>query len=173
MGAETAPEEASVPRDRVGRWLYRASEAFALAGGAIFVAIAIMSVASIASRALFGRPLSGDYELVQAACAIFVALCLPFCQMVGGNIIVDFFTTRASTSTQRRLDAFGAFLLGAVMLLVTWRVVAGTLAMRESGETSTILGWPTWYTYAAMIPGAALTAAIGFYTAWRHWKSQR
>ena len=64
--------------------------------GAIFVAIAIMSSVSIASRALFARPLSGDYELVQAGTAIFVALCLPYAQLRYANIIVDFFTTRAS-----------------------------------------------------------------------------
>jgi TRAP-type C4-dicarboxylate transport system permease small subunit len=148
-----------------GRWLLRAAESFALAGGAIFVVIAILSVSSIASRALFSKPLSGDYELVQQGCAVFVALCLPLCQMRYGNIIVDFFTTRLSRAAQRRLDAIGALLLALAMTLVTWRVAAGTIGMRESGETTTILGWPVWYTYAAMIPGVALTAVAGFYTA--------
>ncbi|HVF64171.1 MAG TPA: TRAP transporter small permease [Casimicrobiaceae bacterium] len=159
--------------DALGRALERASEAFALIGGAIFVGIAIMSVASIASRWLFNKPLSGDYELVQAGCAVFVAMCLPIAQMRGANIIVDFFTTRASPSTQRKLDAVGALLLGVVMLLLFWRLSAGTISMREAGETSTILGWPTWTTYALMLPGVALTAAAGFYTAWRRMKESR
>lgn len=158
------------PQDPFGHWLRRLSEAFALAGGAIFVAIAMMSVGSIASRALFNQPLSGDYELVQVGCAIFVSLCLPICQVAGANIIVDFFTTRASSRTQRRLDAAGALLLGAVMLLVAWRLGAGTLSMREAGETTTILGWPVWYTYAAMVPGVTLTALAGFHTAWLRWR---
>ena len=158
------------PDDPLGRSLYRLSEWFALAGGAIFVGIAIMSVASIASRALFSRPIQGDYELVQVGCAVFVALCLPICQMAGANIIVDFFTTRASIATQRWLDAFGALLLGLVMALVTWRVAAGTLSMREAGETTTILGWPVWWTYALMVPGVALTALAGFHAAWVHWR---
>ena len=165
--------ERLVPADRLGRALFRACEVFALVGGAIFVGIAIMSFASIASRSLFNQPIPGDYELVQVACAMFVAMCLPICQMLGGNIIVDFFTTRLSTATQRRLDAFGALLLALVMLLVGWRLAAGTLSMRETGETSTIVGWPTWYTYAAMVPGVLLTSAAGFYTAWRHWLSAR
>jgi TRAP-type C4-dicarboxylate transport system permease small subunit len=163
----TAPH---LPADPFGRWLYRMSEWFALAGGAIFVGIAIMSVASIASRALFSTPIQGDYELVQAGCAVFVALCLPICQMHGANIIVDFFTTRASVVTQRRLDAIGALLLGLVMALVAWRLAAGTLSMREAGETTTILGWPVWYTYALMVPGVALTALGGLHSAWVHWR---
>ena len=146
------------------RWLHRLAEAFALAGGAIFVAIAIMSAGSIASRALFSRPLQGDYEMVQQGCAVFVALCLPICQMRYGNIIVDFFTTRLPAATQRRLDAIGALILGLVMALVAWRLVAGTISLRESGETTTILGWPVWWTYTAMVPGVALTALAGFHT---------
>jgi TRAP-type C4-dicarboxylate transport system permease small subunit len=82
-----------------------------------------------------------------------------------GNIIVDFFTTRLAPATQRRLDAVGALLLGLVMALVSWRLVAGTISLREAGETTTILGWPVWYTYAAMVPGVILTAIAGFYTA--------
>lgn len=148
-----------------GRWLMRVCEWFALAGGAIFVGIAIMSVVSITSRALFSKPLQGDYELVQVASAVFVAMCLPLCQMRYGNIIVDFFTTRLSRASQRRLDAAGALLLALVMTLVSWRLMAGTISLREAGETTTILGWPVWWTYALMVPGAALTAIAGFYTA--------
>jgi TRAP-type C4-dicarboxylate transport system permease small subunit len=166
--ASTRPR---LPADPLGRWLHRTSQWFALAGGAIFVGIAIMSVASIASRALFSRPIQGDYELVQVGCAVFVALCLPICQMVGANIIVDFFTTRAPLAAQRRLDAIGALLLGLVMALVAWRLAAGTLSMREAGETTTILGWPVWYTYALMVPGVALTALAGFYSAWTQWRA--
>ena len=162
---------ADAPRGAWGRAIYRASEALALAGGAIFVGIAIMSVGSIASRALFSTPIQGDYELVQIGSSVFVALCLPICQIAGANINFDFFTTRASPATQRRLDAIGALLLALVMALVTWRLIAGTVSMHEAGETTTILAWPVWWTYAAMIPGVALTAVAGAYVAWTHWQA--
>jgi len=152
------------------RWLYALAEWFAMIGGAIFVAIAALSAVSIASRALFSAPLSGDYELVQAGTAIFVALCLPLCQLRYANIIIDFFTTRTSERTQRMLDALGALLLGLVMALCAWRLAVGTISMRESNETSAILGWPIWYTYAAMVPGIALTAIAGFYVALLRWR---
>jgi TRAP-type C4-dicarboxylate transport system permease small subunit len=149
----------------LGRGLLRLCEWFALLGGAIFVGIAVMSVASIASRAMFSKPLSGDYELVQIGCATFVAMCLPLCQVRYGNIIVDFFTTRLPLAVQRRLDAIGALMLALVMALVAWRLFVGTLSIRESGETTTILGWPVWWTYGSMVPGVALTAVAGLYTA--------
>ena len=141
--------------------LVRLAELFAYAGGAIFVVIALLSVGSIVSRALFSRPLQGDYELVQYATAVFVSLCLPLTQLRRANIIVDFFTVKAQPSTRAWLDAFGALLLAFVMAVLAWRLTAGMLSMREVGETTTILGWPLWIAYAAMVPGVALTAVLG------------
>ena len=154
-------------------WLERACALFALLGGAVLTALALMSVASIAGRTLFSRPLPGDYELVQTGCAVFVALCLPYCQLKRANIIVDFFTTNASPRAQLCLDAFGALLLALVMLLIAWRTGAGVFTMRASGETTTILGMPAWWTYAAMLPGIALTALVGFRDAFRTYRRAR
>jgi len=155
-------------------WLDRACALCALAGGAILTLLALMSVASITGRALLSKPLQGDYELVQTGCALFVALCLPYCQLKRANIIVDFFTTNASARTQLRLDAFGALLLALVMLLLAWRTGAGLITMRSSGETTTILGMPAWWTYAGMLPGIALTALVAFRDALRmHRRSHR
>jgi TRAP-type C4-dicarboxylate transport system permease small subunit len=153
--------------------LERACALFALLGGAVLTALALMSVASIAGRALFSRPLQGDYELVQTGCAVFVALCLPYCQLKRANIIVDFFTTNASERTRQRLDAIGALLVALVMLLIAWRTGAGLLSIRASGETTTILQMPTWWTYAAMLPGVALTALVAFREAFRIYAGSR
>ena len=149
-------------------WLLATAELFAYLGGAIFVVIAILSVGSIASRALWSRPLQGDYELVQLGGAVFVSLCLPITQMRTANIIVDFFTVRSAPAKRAWLDAAGALLLALVMTLLAWRLSAGTLAMREAGETTTILGWPLWIAYAAMVPGIALTALAALSNALDH-----
>lgn len=154
--------ELLAPEPRAPTWIDRASEVCALLGGAVLTALALMSVASIAGRALFSQPLSGDYELVQTGCAVFVALCLPYCQLKNANIIIDFFTAKASRRTQGRLDALGALLVGLVMLLIAWRTGVGLLSIRTSGETTTILGMPTWWTYAGMLPGIVLTALVAF-----------
>ncbi|MEO8485931.1 MAG: TRAP transporter small permease [Betaproteobacteria bacterium] len=145
-----------------------AAAACAYAGGAIFIVIAMLAVGSIVSRAIWSKPLQGDYELVQVAGAVFVSLCLPLTQLRHANIIVDFFTVRVKPSTRAWLDAFGAALLALVMALLAWRLCVGTISMREAGETTTILGWPLWYAYAAMVPGIALTATIAFASAREH-----
>lgn len=165
--------QASAPRDFAGKWLGRVCRWFAVIGGVVLVAMTLMSVASIAGRSLFGKPVPGDFELIQIGCAICVAAFLPWCQMQGGNIIVDFFTVRVSTKTQAWLDVFGALLLTAVMLLVGWRTGVGALTVMAAGETSMIMGFPSWIGYAFMVPGFALTALAGLYTAYGAWRGSR
>jgi TRAP-type C4-dicarboxylate transport system permease small subunit len=155
----------------VGRLLDNASIGLALVAGLVLVSIALMSAVSIVSRALFSLPIQGDYELVQQGCAIFVACCLPMAQIRYANIIVDFFTTAASERTQGRLDAVGALVVAVVMTVVAWRTGVGLVDMYRAGQTTTILGIPTWYTYAAMMPGLALCAIVGFYCAVEKWAS--
>ena len=169
-----AERQARAAQDVVGVWLGRVCRWFAVVGGAVLVAMTLMSVASIIGRSLFGKPVPGDFELIQIGTAICVAAFLPLCQVEGGNIIVDFFTVRASNRVQGWLDLFGALLLSAVMLLVGWRTGAGALTVKDSGETSMIMGFPSWIGYAFMVPGFALTALAGLhgaYAAWRRTKS--
>ena len=156
---------------RVARALEWLCRAFALAGGALLAALALLSAASIVGR-LFNRPVPGDFELVQAGCAVAIAFCLPYCQMVRSNIIVDFFTAGAGERAKRTFDAAGGVLLALVMALLAWRTGAGTLAMRASLETTMITELPLWYAYAAMTPAFALAAAAGLHTAWRDWKAR-
>ena len=141
------------------------ARAFALAGGAVLVAITGMSVVSIAGRTVLGRPLAGDFELVQVGCGVAVAAFLPYCQLRRGNIIVDFFTVRAGPRVQAALDFVGALLLAAVMALLAWRTAAGMLTVKAAGEITMIVGFPVWLGYAAIVPSLALTALVGLATA--------
>jgi TRAP-type C4-dicarboxylate transport system permease small subunit len=141
----------------------------ALLGGALLTAIALMSVASIVPRSLGMQPIQGDFELVQVGLAICVSLLLPWCQLQGGNITVDFFTARMRKRWQRRLDAIGSGLFATVMALVAWRTGAGAVALEAAGETTMLLGLPLWIGYAAMTPGFALTAAAALHSAAVAW----
>ena len=149
------------------------ARAFAFGGGAILVALTGMSVASITGRALLGRPVPGDFELVQIGCGAAIAAFLPYCQLRRGNIIVDFFTVRASARVQGALDAFGAVLLALVMAVLAWRTAMGMEAVRAGGEVSMIVGFPIWIGYAAIVPSLALAALVALATARESWKATR
>jgi TRAP-type C4-dicarboxylate transport system permease small subunit len=140
--------------------LRRLAVLFAIAGGLAASVVALMVVTSVAGRALLGVPIQGDVELTQFGIALSIALCLPWAQLHGSNIIVDFFTTKARERTQQVLDAIGALLLTLMVGLLAWRTAAGAIAVREAEETTMILGLPMWITYAVLAPGLALTAVI-------------
>jgi TRAP-type C4-dicarboxylate transport system permease small subunit len=147
----------------------RAAEALALLGGAVLVAITLMSVTSIAGRWLLGKPLPGDFELVQLGAAVAIASFLPFTQLQRNNIIVDFFTTRLNPSLQALLDAFGSLTLAAMLALFAWRTTAGAMTVKAAGETSMIMGVPLWYGYALMVPGLVLTVLVALRSAIQDW----
>jgi TRAP-type C4-dicarboxylate transport system permease small subunit len=154
------------PRSGLGRALELLAQAFALAGGAVFVLLIGMSVTSITGRALWGHPVEGDFEYVQYACALGVAAFLPWCQMQRGNIIVDFFTTGLSARAQAWLDALGALLVAVVLGLVAWRAGVGAQAVLASGERAMISRVPVWIPYAGIVPSLAVAALAGLYTSW-------
>jgi TRAP-type C4-dicarboxylate transport system permease small subunit len=159
-----------VPTDRVGYLLFLVARAFAIAGGLVIVALTLLSLASIGGRALFAMPVPGDYELIQLGCAVAVASFLPLTQLRGGHVIVDFFTARSRPVVREWLDAFGALLVGLAGALIAWRMTYGAISLREANDQSTILGVPTWYAVALMLPSFALLAVCGLYTAWLHAK---
>jgi TRAP-type C4-dicarboxylate transport system permease small subunit len=98
---------------------------------------------------------------------VALAAFLPYTQWQGGNIIVDFFTARASRKTQSRLDALGALLLGLVAALVCWRTGVGSRVAYDNQETSMLMAIPIWIPYLLMTPGLLLTAVVSLFIAWR------
>ncbi len=98
---------------------------------------------------------------------IAVVACLPYCQMRGGNVKVDFFTARLSLPIRDALDALGAGCIGLIGAVLAFRMCFGLVDLREAHEQSMILEIPSWYPFVVMIPSFALLAAAGFYTAWR------
>ena len=148
--------------------LRRLALTFALLGAAAALAVALMTVASIAGRALWSTPIPGDVELTQFGIAWALSLSLPWCQLRGANIIVDFFTQHLRERKVRVLDGVGAVLLALMCTLLAWRTSVGALAVREAGETSMILALPMWWAYASLAPGLALAAVVALVQAARH-----
>ncbi|MEQ1595442.1 MAG: TRAP transporter small permease [Casimicrobium sp.] len=154
------------------RWIERAALALAVMGGVLLMLIAAMTVVSVIGRAAFGKPVPGDIEVTQYAIAVAISAFLPYCLFSGGNLIVDFFTARASERVRRTLDAIGAFTLAFAMGLFAWRTFVGLFAVRESGETSMVIGVPLWWTYAGMAPCFALATLAALALAVRLWRGE-
>lgn len=141
--------------------LRRACDISAGVGAAVLVAMAGMTVVSVVGRSVFGHPILGDVELVQLGCSVVVTSFLPYTQFQRANIIVDFFTQNATSARKRWMDALGNLLYTLMLMLIAWRVAAGGLSMKASGEGSMLMELPLWWAYALMLPGLCLAALIG------------
>ncbi len=149
------------------RLLEMGAKACAVLAGVLLTVITLMTCVSVIGRNTTGWTIVGDFELSGSAAGAAIALFLPWCQWRRGNIIVDFFTTRASAATQARLDRIGALVLAAAMVLLTWRTTIGGLNAWKSQAGSMMLGFPEWVVYGFMVPPLALTALIALVQAVR------
>jgi len=132
----------------------------AVLAGVLLTVITLMICASLIGRNTVGWTIVGDFELSGSAAGAAIALFMPWCQLRRGNIMVDFFTARASPATRAGLDRLGAALLAAVMGLMTWRTTLGGLTAWRSQSGSMMLGFPEWVVYACMVPALGLTTLI-------------
>ena len=119
-----------------------------------------MTCYSLIGRNTNGSTIVGDFELTGVATGAAIALFMPLCQFKKANIVVDFFTAKASQATIAQLDRLGAFFMSAVFALLAWRTYLGGMNAWTTQSGSMMLGFPEWVVYAAMTPPLALSAAI-------------
>ncbi len=90
---------------------------------------------------------------------------MPICQVRRGNIIVDFFTAKASARAQSAMDRMGAFVLALIFGLLAWRTTLGGLNSWSYNSETQIMGFPEWIVYAVMVPAFVLTGLIALHQA--------
>lgn len=133
----------------------------AICAGVLLTLITLMTCASLIGRNTVGWTIVGDFELSGAAAGAAIALFMPWCQVRRGNIIVDFFTARASQRVNARLDRLGALLFALMLALMAWRTVVGALNAWSTQSGTMMIGFPEWVIYAAMCPPLLLCVCIG------------
>ena len=144
----------------------------AVLAGVLLTVITLMTCVSVIGRNTTGWTIVGDVEISGFVAGAAIALFLPWCQMQRGNIIVDFFTAKASARANAGLDRLGALLLALTMALLAWRTTLGGLNAWSTNSGTMMIGFPEWICYAAMVPPLALTAVIGFVQAARGFGGQ-
>jgi len=146
-------------------WLARG---LAFLGGLVLVAITMLTVLSIIGRSLvpFGlAPVPGDFELVEAGTGFAVFAFLPWCQLIRGHATVDVFTSFLSDRANRVIDLVSELLMTLVIILIAWRLWAGTLDKLNYGETTFILQFPLWWAFAACLAAAVVGVVVSCYLA--------
>ncbi len=161
----------------VGRIVSAVASTLALLGGLLLLALVVMSVVSITGRALVGvfdffpfdrlGPVPGDFEMVEAGCAVAVCAFLPWCQLNRGHVTVDVFVAAAGDRAKAVLALVGNALMTIAAAVIAWRLQLGLEDKLSYGETTMILQMPVWYGYAGAVVGLWTFAATSLYTVWR------
>ena len=169
---DPAPDPNGSP-GRLGAGLETLARALALVGGMLLVAVVGMTVASIFGRYLFGMPIPGEYEITELVCGIAVFAFFPHCHLTGGNVVVDFFTSRLGQRYRTMLDGLHNIVFTVMAGLVTWRLLVGGLHKLEDGETTLFLEIPIHPAYFAALIAAGLLTAVCVLVGYRHLQALR
>jgi TRAP-type C4-dicarboxylate transport system permease small subunit len=132
----------------------------AVLAGVLMTVITLLTCVSLIGRNTTGWTIVGDFELTGVAAGAAVALFMPLCQLKRGHIIVDFFTAKASETTNATLDRMGALAVSATFALMAWRTVLGGLNAYSSFSGTMMIGFPEWIVYAIMVPPFVLCSVI-------------
>ena len=126
-----------------------------------------MTTWSIIGRKFFHAPVPGDWELMQVGTTVVACCFLPYCQIVRGNVIVDFFMDSAPARLKAFCDFLGSLMFVAVAALITWRLVHGGLDMHRYHQRLTTIEFEHWWAFTVIVPLIGFLVVIVVYTLFR------
>jgi TRAP-type C4-dicarboxylate transport system permease small subunit len=154
------------------QFLLRLCEAWGLVGGVALLGCMLAMMITVAGGA-FGRPLLGDSEIIELLGGIAVFAFLPYCQLRGANVYVDFFTKPLPERWKIWLDAAMSVVFALVAVVLTWRLIEGGLGAYERSKRSMFLQLPDWWGYAVGAVSMLLWIAVCLFVAWEGMKQAR
>ena len=152
-------------RARLVRCARAAIRLWALAGGALLVAIVLLTAYSAGANLLLHRPVPGDFELVEMGIAVAVACFLPYCQLTNANVTVDIFTARAGPRLLAALALLASLTALLFAALLLWRMGFGFLDYRAYQEFTPIIGIPLWAVFPPFLVSLGLLLVASLLTA--------
>lgn len=146
---------------------------WALLGGLIVTALAVMTATSAVSNVLFARPFSADYELVKHFTAIVIFMFLPYCQLVGANVTVDIFTEGMSDAKKAAMTAFSSLFAIGFSLLLLRQMWLGFFSYMQYPEVTPVLQLPLWTAFPPILVSIALLLIAAVITTLDGWRVMR
>ena len=162
----------SPPTDPVGRLLLYISRLLAILGGILLCGLGLTTVVTIVLVQLLGIAFVGEVEVVSFGMVLTVYLFLPYCQMVGGHVIVDIFTVKAPPRLRAVFDGLSSLVFGAFWIILMWRMAIGMGEMITRQQTTAVLKLAYWWTFPVALSCFTLLVPICIYTAWRRFSER-
>lgn len=147
----------------MNQFIYGVSRVLTWIGCAVLLALALMSVISIAGRSLSGLglgPIPGDFELVEIGTALAVFCFMPWAHLQRSHAVVDLAWGLYPKPLQRLLIIASDLLMLALWSVLIWRMGIAMADYRANAEVSFILQTPVWWGYAISILPAVFGCVV-------------
>ena len=118
-------------------------------------AMGSVTVADVALKYLFSRPIPGAYDLVESLLPVVVFNGLPTALLRRQNIVIDLVDHLAGPRRTRWLVAAADLSMLAMLVLIAWAMVAPALQALDYGDRKLELGLPLWAVWAGALVGMA------------------
>lgn len=146
---------------------------WALAGGLLIAALAVMTALSALSNLLFAKPFPADYELMKHFIAVVIFMFLPYCQLTGSNVTVDIFTEGMSERGKSAMVVFSSLIAAAFALVLMRQMGLGLLSYIRYREVTPVLHLPLWTAFPPILLSLALLLVAASITALDGWRVMR
>ena len=151
----------------------RICRVIAILGGFVSLALAGTVCISVAGRKLFNAGVPGDFEFVQIGAALAVFAFLPLGQVRRVNIVVDTFSANWSERTRRFVDAFWDLTYAAMMGVIGYCMINGSIETFRNHTGSMVLQLPLWPSLAVCTLLCLFLSAVTLWTANRLLSARR
>lgn len=146
--------------DRTEHWMRRVSEAVALIGMAVVLAMVLYTGVDVLLRWLFNAPLPGAVDVVSYGLGFAVAAVMPYGFVNNDHVSVSLLQDALPPRGRALLTALVGITCTIFMAGLTYRTWIYAFERKAVGDTMWILGyqvWPVWVAIAALF---TLTVAM-------------
>jgi TRAP-type C4-dicarboxylate transport system permease small subunit len=171
--SELEPSAGGLRLPRLAAAVVAAARWWAILGGIVACALAVMTAGSAISNLLFHKPFPADYELVKHVTAVVIFMFLPYCQVSGANVTVDIFTEGISDAKKAAMAFVASLLALAFALLLLRQMWLGLLSYMRYPEMTPVLRLPLWTAFPPILVSIALLAVAAVVTAVNAWRRAR
>jgi TRAP-type C4-dicarboxylate transport system permease small subunit len=119
---------------RLSRFLYGIA-------GITLVFMMLLTVVDVILR-IFGRPITGTYEMVGFSGAVVIGFALPFTSWIRGHVYMEFLIQRLSKHVRNRMNLFTRVIGIILFVLIAYNLIIVGIDLQKSGEVSPTLRFP-------------------------------
>ena len=139
-------------------FLQVAAKVFGYLAAIFLAAMMLLTVADVALRAVFNKPIHGTFELIELCLACTIFLALPAVFLRDEHLVVDVVDHFARPAVVKVLDLFGAIASLAVLAVMFWQMVPLARDMQEFGDVTADLSIPKIFYWVPVLLGVGASA---------------